>query len=85
MKRTIEVTVSPIGDILIDAIGFKGADCEKATRFLEEALGVVGSPHFFVAGDDFFCPALDITHDDGGLSIAFDADGFDKFLAAALG
>ena len=41
MKRTIEVTVSPKGEILIDAIGFKGADCEKATRFLEEALGVV--------------------------------------------
>ena len=50
-----------------------------------ESLGVVGSPHFFVAGGDFFCPALDITHADGGLSIAFDADGFDKFLAAALG
>ena len=42
MKRTIEVTVSPMGDILIDAVGFKGADCEKATRFLEEALGIVG-------------------------------------------
>ncbi len=42
MKRTIEVTVSPQGDILIDAVGFKGADCEKATHFLEEALGVVG-------------------------------------------
>ena len=42
MKRTIEVTVSPTGEILIDAVGFKGADCEKATRFLEEALGIVG-------------------------------------------
>ena len=42
MKRTIEVTVSPRGDIHIGANGFKGADCEKATRFLEEALGVVG-------------------------------------------
>ena len=41
-KRSIEVTVSPIGDILIDAVGFKGADCEKATRFLEEALGAAG-------------------------------------------
>ncbi len=40
--RLIEVTVSPRGDILIDAVGFKGADCEKATRFLEEALGVAG-------------------------------------------
>ena len=42
MNRTIEIIVSPIGDISIDAVGFKGPDCEKATRFLEEALGVVG-------------------------------------------
>jgi len=42
MKRTIEVKVSPNGDISIDAVGFKGTDCEHATRFLEEALGVVG-------------------------------------------
>jgi len=41
-KRSIEVTVSPIGDITIDAVGFKGADCEKATRFLEETLGIAG-------------------------------------------
>lgn len=40
IKPTIEVFVSPTGDISIDAVGFKGADCEKATRFLEEALGV---------------------------------------------
>jgi hypothetical protein len=42
MNRTIEIIVSPIGDISIDAVGFKGPDCEKATQFLEEALGVVG-------------------------------------------
>ena len=41
MKRTIEIIVSPKGDISIDAVGFKGPDCEKATRALEEALGVV--------------------------------------------
>jgi hypothetical protein len=40
MKTTIEIIVSPTGDITIDAIGFKGADCEQATKFLEEALGV---------------------------------------------
>ena len=39
--RTIEVIVSPDGGIQIDAVGFKGADCEQATRFLEEALGTV--------------------------------------------
>jgi hypothetical protein len=42
MNKTIEIIVSPTGDISIDAVGFKGPDCEKATRFLEEALGVVG-------------------------------------------
>jgi hypothetical protein len=41
--KTIEVIVSPSGDIKIDVVGFKGADCEKATRYLEEALGVVGN------------------------------------------
>jgi hypothetical protein len=40
MKRTIEITVSPIGDIQIDAIGFKGSGCEQATKVFEEALGV---------------------------------------------
>ena len=42
MNRAIEIIVSPMGDISIDAVGFKGPDCERATRFLEEALGVVG-------------------------------------------
>ena len=42
MKRSIEITVSPTGDIAIEAVCFKGADCEHATKFLEEALGVVG-------------------------------------------
>ena len=43
MNRAIEVIVSPTGEIKIDAVGFKGADCEQATRFLEEALGVVNN------------------------------------------
>jgi len=42
MNKTIEIIVSPTGKIQIDAVGSKGADCEKATQFLEEALGVVG-------------------------------------------
>jgi hypothetical protein len=41
MTPTIEIIVSPTGEIQIAAVGFKGPDCEKATRFLEEALGVV--------------------------------------------
>jgi len=41
MKRTLEILISPSGEIQIDAIGFKGPDCQAATRFLEEALGTV--------------------------------------------
>ena len=43
MKRTIEIIVQPSGEIQIDAVGFKGADCDRATRFLEEALGEVST------------------------------------------
>ena len=41
MAKTIEVVVGTQGEIKIDAAGFKGADCEKATAFLEKALGTV--------------------------------------------
>ena len=41
MNRTIEIIIGTTGEIQIDAVGFKGPDCEKATAFLEEALGVV--------------------------------------------
>lgn len=37
--KSIAVIVSNEGTITIDAIGFRGADCEQATKFLEEALG----------------------------------------------
>jgi len=42
MNRTIEIIIGPGGELQIDAVGFKGPDCEKATLFLEKALGVVG-------------------------------------------
>jgi hypothetical protein len=41
--KTIEVVVAPTGGIKIEAMGFAGADCEKATAYLEQALGVVGT------------------------------------------
>ena len=44
--------------------------------------GVKGSPHFFVASDDFFCPALDLGHDDEGhLTARFDAGMLAEFFA----
>ena len=39
--KSIEVIVHPDGSLKIDAVGFQGAECAKATAFLEQALGVV--------------------------------------------
>jgi hypothetical protein len=40
MNRSIEILIAPDGSLTIDAIGFKGADCDQATKFLEVALGL---------------------------------------------
>ena len=37
--KTIDLIISPSGQLTINATGFEGADCEKATAFLEQALG----------------------------------------------
>jgi len=46
--------------------------------------GVVGSPHFFVDGNGFFCPALQIERLDGHLHIAYDLDRFEAFVERCL-
>jgi predicted DsbA family dithiol-disulfide isomerase len=45
---------------------------------------VKGSPHFFVGGTGYFCPALEITRVDGHLRITSDEIGFENFVARAL-
>ena len=45
MNRVIEVIVSPKGETSIQTKGFAGADCLHASKFLEQALGVVGTEH----------------------------------------
>jgi predicted DsbA family dithiol-disulfide isomerase len=57
------------------------ADLDEGVR-----LGVVGSPHFFTPGGDFFCPALDISRDEHGhLHVDADPQGFDHFMTACFG
>lgn len=38
--KTVEVTISPDGEIKIEAVGYSGAECEQATAALEKALGI---------------------------------------------
>ncbi len=46
-----------------------------------KARGVIGSPHFFTPGGDWFCPSLDVSRaDDGYLRITDDPEGFDAFV-----
>lgn len=41
--RSIEVIVSPEGEVKIEAVGYKGQGCEKATAALEAAMGIPGT------------------------------------------
>ena len=46
--------------------------------------GVIGSPHFFTAAGDFFCPSLDIDSGGGDMRVRFDHAGFTRFVAAVF-
>ncbi len=60
-----------------DAVAAVQADYDSG-----RARDVKGSPHFFVESDDFFCPALDLGHDDEGhLTARFDAAMLAEFFA----
>ena len=37
--KTIEITVSPKGETVIQTTGFTGSSCREASRFIEQALG----------------------------------------------
>ena len=39
--KSIEILVLPSGEIQVEAVGFHGADCEKATAFLTQMLGKI--------------------------------------------
>lgn len=46
--------------------------------------GVQGSPTFFVDGESWFCPTLNITKVGDSLEIEFDRDAFDAFVASVF-
>lgn len=53
--KQIKVTVNEDGSLEIEAVGYKGNACEKATAALEKALGVAGKrtkkPEYYQANE----------------------------------
>ena len=39
--KSLLITITPTGEVSIEATGFKGNSCEKATKAIEAALGTV--------------------------------------------
>lgn len=65
------------------------SDVEQARVLADHAEGVerhvIGSPHFFTADADFFCPGLQISRgDDGHLNVEPKVEVFDAFLASCF-
>jgi predicted DsbA family dithiol-disulfide isomerase len=75
---------------IADECGIDGARGEDQAAVLADldlgrSLGVIGSPHFFVGGEGFFCPSLDIERVDGRLEIRIDAEGFTELTERCFG
>jgi predicted DsbA family dithiol-disulfide isomerase len=51
--------------------------CDGGTR------GVVGSPQFFVGGEGWFCPGMEISHDERGFRIAPNDGALDTLVERA--
>jgi predicted DsbA family dithiol-disulfide isomerase len=79
-------------DVLLDvgqSAGMELPTCGEVDRVREDwhegrARGVVGSPHFFVGEDSWFCPALDIHHENGRLWITDRGAKLAELLERAL-
>lgn len=89
-ERGVDVADTEVLRGLADEHGVS-VDLDDTTRVIaEHAEGVerhvTGSPHFFTPSGGFFCPALDVSRDDGGhLRITADPDGFATFLSGCFG
>lgn len=57
----------------------------RAEHRLGVERGVIGSPHFFTPGGNYFCPALEVGRDEHGhLAVTADPEGFDRFFDDCL-
>jgi 2-hydroxychromene-2-carboxylate isomerase len=85
-ERGLDVSEPEVLAVVADEVGLTDPPDPDAVRAQYDdgrARGVVGSPYFLVGGEGFFCPSLDIRHDDDGFVVAFDAAAFEAFARRA--
>lgn len=59
-------------------------DAVRASWDEGRSRGVIGSPHFFCGGRHVFCPSLELTRDDRGLTATRDDAALASFVADCL-
>ena len=85
----------PVADPAVLAViaadhGVVPPDAESAAALVEaswaagQERGVIGSPHFFLSDDSWFCPGLDIERQGHHLHIEADEGPFREFLTQAF-
>jgi predicted DsbA family dithiol-disulfide isomerase len=90
-ERGLDISDAAVLATIADSVGIDAAspaDVAAVTTDLEEGRtrGVVGSPHFFVDADGFFCPSLDIRRDENDtLHVEFDPSAFAAFTDRCFG
>lgn len=78
------VVAALAAEVGIAAPGVEDAALVQSDYAEGRARGVIGSPHFFAAGRNEFCPSLQIARGDHGLTITRDTQRLGTFLDAVF-
>jgi len=87
-EQGLDVGTDAVLDRIAAAHGVERPDGDTVVRAQYDAgrrLGVVGSPYFVFDDHRWFCPSLDIHHEDGRFRIDVDRVAGDEFLRQIFG
>jgi len=85
-ERGEDISDPRVLDGLRRTLGLPAPDDSSRPQLMEDwadgqRRGVIGSPHFFIGDEGFFCPALSIEREDGQRLVRMDSRRFDEFFA----
>ena len=85
-ERGEDVSDPAVLDALRASLGLREPDGSSRAQVMADwaegqRRGVIGSPHFFIGDESFFCPTLSIRQEDGHRLLRMDSRRFDEFFA----